>query len=638
MISAVRPRRGGVKVSTAVTLFVLGGTLAAALPLQWIWWRTARSSSLEIVDTLSDQIVSTVRREWWERVVATEAAHQVAASLLGPDPDHEAVRRSLTTALIASSVPSSASYADAGASLIVAARDASGVIVMKTAPSAGRAEPAAAPGWRETGGDPAYNRPAVSFAGSTEAGGVLSVFIGLDRFAALLGDIPVGRTGAAFIVDPRGAIKVRPARGAIDALSPVVQAASGIVAARPAQAVNVVETRRLDVGGAVYRAAFSPLEFNGWQFVVVIPEAEFLGGIERTMTRTLLGLLALALALGAGAAVLAQRVLTRPVDLLTVDLGRIERFELEDIAYHPASLTEFDKLSAAIARMASGLADFAKFIPTELVRTLLADGVRMAPGGETREMTLLFADVAGFTKISERMGTAVIDVISQYLDVASRAVESNGGAVDKFIGDAVMALWGAPRPDPNQALNACAAALALLEAVRAAGIVDDQGVPLGVRVGVHSGPAVVGNIGSARRLNYTAIGDTVNLASRLESANKVFGTAILISEETRRRAGATLATRELADLAVSGKEESVRVHELLGLAGGGETPPWIAAYAAALAAYRTRDFIRAAALLDDALAARPDDGPSIWLKSVVRKLQQTPPPPEWSGAIVLDSK
>jgi adenylate cyclase len=628
----------GIKVKTAVTLFAFGGAILAALPLHWVWWRTARDSSLQLVDVLSEQITSTVRRELWERVVASESAYGVAASLLGPAPDADAARRALEAALSATQVPSALTFASAVTGQILASRGASGQIEMRPMPSPPALAGTNPPQWREVPANPANGQPGVAYSGLAGADGVLSVYIGMDRFATFLGAIPVGRTGGAFVVDPRGAVRVRPDPGAAESLAPVLQAAAAIVAARPVTAVNIVEARRIAVGDASYRVSFSPLEFNGWQFVVIVPEAEFLGDIEKTMRRALISLVGLAIALGILAALLAQRVLSRPLSALTADLQKVERFELEEVTYRRGRLQEFDQLSAAIARMANGLADFAKFIPTDLVRMLLADGVRAAPGGETRELTVMFADVAGFTKISERMGTGVIDVISRYLDVVSRTVETQGGTVDKFIGDAVMALWGAPRGDPDQAAHACLAALAAIDAVRLSGIVDDQGNPLRVRIGLHSGPAVVGNIGSERRLNYTAIGDTVNLASRLEGANKVFGTSILISEATRAAAGDAFATRELGEVSVLGKAEAIRVHELIAAGGAAAKPPWAYAYEEALRLYRDRDFKDAVRGLDGVLQVRPEDGPARWLKAACLGLLAAPPPASWKGVAVLDAK
>ncbi len=628
-----------IRLKTAVTMLVLGGTLLTALPLQWVWWRTARESSFELVDALSHQITSTVQREWWERVSAAEAAHGVAAVLLDADPTEATISRALGAALAATQVPSALTFEDKTNGLVLATRDGAGKTIIRLMRGDNRTiEPPPQAGWREVSADPAGGPSAIAYSASSQKHGPLSVFIGMDRFSDLLGAIAVGRTGAAFVVDPRGMVKIAPGLASAQALRPVAEAAAAIVTARPANAVNIVETWRLLVQDAGYRVSLSPLEFNGWQLAVIVPEAEFLSGIEMTTRRALISLLGLSLLLGLAAAALAQRVLSEPVAALTSDLGKIERFELEKITHRSSGLLEFDQLSAAMTRMAAGLADFAKFIPTDLVRTLLADGVRAVPGGETRQLTVMFADVVGFTKISERMGTAVIGVISSYLDVVSSTVESNGGTVDKYIGDAVMALWGAPRLDADQARNACRAALDASKAVRDSGITDDRGEPLQVRIGLHSGVAVVGNIGSSRRLNYTAIGDTVNLASRLEGVNKVFGTSILISEETRIAAGETFVTRELAEVSVVGRAEPIRIHELLGEGPMSQKPSWALLYEQALQAYRQRKFAAAIRLAKQVQQERPDDGPSAWLLKICRTFQNAPPSAAWRGVVLLDSK
>jgi len=635
---ASRMGKRGVGVNTAVTAIVLAGALLAALPLQWIWWRTAQASSLELVEALSEQISTTVRREWWERVVAAESAFAVGSTLLGSTPDERAIIRALDASLRATEVPSALTYASPESGRRLGTRGGGAIAITMISGEPGPEGLAQTPHWFEVPQVPGRGGPGVVYSGAAGSAGMLSVYIGFDRFSQLLADIPVGRSGGAFAAGPDGAIKAIGQSRAGVLFAPVAAAAAAVVAERPRDRVNIVEARRLIVDSAAYRVSFSPLEFNGWQFIVVVPEAEFLGEIQTTMRRALFGLLALAVALGIVAALIANRILSRPVAALTSDLRKIERFELEAIAYRPGRLHEFDQLSAAIKRMAGGLADFAKYIPTDLVRMLLAEGGRAVPGGETREITVMFADVAGFTKLSERMGTAVIAVISRYLDLVSGAVETHQGVVDKFIGDAVMALWGAPKTDADQAIHACLAALAAVEAVRASGLTDDRGEPLKFRIGIHSGVAVVGNIGSARRLNYTAIGDTVNLSSRLEGTNKVFGTAILISEATRLAAGSGISTREVAEVAVSGKDESVRIHELLGAGAHFERPLWAEDYETALAAYRARDFAGAAAMLDRLLAVRPEDGPALWLAECCRDCLQRELPSDWRGIVVLDKK
>ena len=291
------------------------------------------------------------------------------------------------------------------------------------------------------------------------------------------------------------------------------------------------------------------------------------------------------------------------------ELKHVARFDLEKVRRHASRLIEIENLSNAIADMAGGLAAFRKYIPADLVKTLVSEGIEPSPGGSIRNLTVLFADIAGFTGLSERLGDQIIPLLSSYLDTMSREVSGHGGTIDKFIGDAVMAFWGAPAANADHAVDACRAALACQRALRASGLTDDSGRPLRVRVGVNSGEMLVGNIGSEFRLNYTVIGDAVNIASRLEGANKEYGTEIIIGEETRRLAGDRIHVRELDRLMVYGRAGGIAIYELLDVAERGAVPPaWVALYDSGLAAYRSRDFTAATNFFQqvlDAKAIRP---------------------------------
>ncbi len=353
----------------------------------------------------------------------------------------------------------------------------------------------------------------------------------------------------------------------------------------------------------------------------------------------LIGLALLILAAGLLSAWFARRVIAQPLITVVDELKHIERFELDQVRRHPSRLVELENLSSAIADMAGGLAAFRKYIPADLVKMLVSEGVEPRPGGSIRTMTVLFADIAGFTGLSERLGDQIIPLLSSYLDTMSREISSHGGTIDKFIGDAVMAFWGAPATNADHAVDACRTALACQHALRASGLTDDSGRPLKVWIGINSGDMLVGNIGSEFRLNYTVIGDAVNVASRLEGANKEYGTEIIIGEETRRLAGDRLYVRELDRLMVYGLVGGLAIYELLGIAERGAEPPsWVALYDSGLAAYRARNFAGAMICFQQLLAARASDQPARIMLERCSQFLKSPPGEDWEAMNAMKSK
>jgi adenylate cyclase len=217
-------------------------------------------------------------------------------------------------------------------------------------------------------------------------------------------------------------------------------------------------------------------------------------------------------------------------------------------------------------------------------------------------------------------------------------IVAHGGTIDKFIGDAVMAFWGAPTAQSEHALLCCRAALACRSAIEAAGVNDDHGRPLQIRIGINSGRMLVGNIGSELRLNYTVIGDSVNVASRLEGANKQYGTQILIGAETKRLIGDALLTREIDSIAVYGRIEGLAVHELIGPTTDAPGISWIEDYEQGLKRYRERDFQGAIARLEAVLRARSDDQPASLLLEQSRCLERSGVGREWQAISTLKTK
>jgi adenylate cyclase len=250
----------------------------------------------------------------------------------------------------------------------------------------------------------------------------------------------------------------------------------------------------------------------------------------------------------------------------------------------------------------------------------------------------MFSDIEGFTSLSERLTPdALAQALGRYLEAMTGGVRSTQGTVDKFIGDSVMAFWNAPTRLSDHARRACYAALACMRATRElyASQAWRELPPLHTRFGLHTSRVMVGHFGAPERLSYTALGDGVNLASRLEGLCKQYGVAVLASETIVAAAGEELAFRLIDKVAVKGKEEAVRVYELLGVrAESGEALAEARPFEQALEAYFARDFVRA----QDLLRSRDDDPPSRVLAERCTVMIAHPPPADWNGVYVATSK
>lgn len=290
---------------------------------------------------------------------------------------------------------------------------------------------------------------------------------------------------------------------------------------------------------------------------------------------------------------------------------------------------------------------FAKFVHPTVVDQLIDKPELLILGGEERELTVLFSDLAGFTSISADMSPIdVVRWLNEYMTAMTEIIIEEGGTVDKYIGDAVMAEFGAPLLLPDHANRAVRAGLRMqrhLDEVNRS--LQRQGLPLAqARIGINTGHMVVGNMGSRQVFNYTVIGDAVNLASRLESANKRYGTTCMISEFTHRQLTPGLFHTRLLDvIKVKGREkvEPVQVFEVYGEAHEpvtGDTLAYYETYRRAFEAYLQRDFVRARRQFVEALACRPHDAAAIGMLQRLESLTLAPLPAAWDGSVTLEIK
>jgi len=261
-------------------------------------------------------------------------------------------------------------------------------------------------------------------------------------------------------------------------------------------------------------------------------------------------------------------------------------------------------------------------------------------GGETRNVTAFFSDIEGFSLIAEKMSPDdLMALMNEYLSAMTDVIESHGGYVDKYIGDSIVAVFGAPADDPDHAANAARAALdcctRLAELNASSASFHD--CKLAQRIGINSGEALVGNFGSQRRFNYSVMSDAVNLASRLEGANKFYGTTIIASETTVALAGEAFAWRELDAIRVKGRTQALKIYELLALSA--ELPDsrqaLIANYADGLAHWRAREFELAAQSFD---RSAKTDRPASLFCARARELAQNPPGEDWEPIRTLQEK
>ena len=378
-------------------------------------------------------------------------------------------------------------------------------------------------------------------------------------------------------------------------------------------------------------------------------------GLEARAARINLAVTLAAVAIGLALAALITRSLVRPVRDLVASTQAVRQGNLQ-IQVNVSSSDEIATLADSFNHMVGGLRQkesiqntFGKYVDPRIVKSLIEDE-SLAQAGEKRRMTIFFSDIEGFTALAERLPPEVlVNFLNRYFALMAEVVREEHGIIDKYIGDAVMAFWGPPFVDEAEhAVHACRAAvrqLARLTDLHAAlpSILGDLpgGIPhVNIRIGLTTGLVTVGSIGSDTQRNYTVVGDSVNLASRLEAANKQYGTRILVDGETIESARGVVETREIDRIRVVGRSEPVRIFEVLGLKGAVDPDllDFRSGFERALGLLRANDVAGARAAFETCAARRPGDGPTKLFLARLRDIGDSGMPADWDGVWNLDAK
>jgi adenylate cyclase len=337
------------------------------------------------------------------------------------------------------------------------------------------------------------------------------------------------------------------------------------------------------------------------------------------------------------------RLLSKPLERIAKDVFEIGKGNIVFASDPNIIVKEMIDLKDGIEKMKSGLLSFRKYIPYKVVNQVLASRKTAEPFAEKKELTIFFSDLENFTTISESLEPdKLVKLIGDHLAMCTNIIQSLDGTVDKYIGDSVMAFWNAPEDCENHELKACQAALECQEQMVLFNEKNKvEGLPhLKMRIGISTGTVFVGNIGSDDRLNYTAVGDTVNLASRLEGTNKIYKTCVLISDKTAARIREQILTRPVDKVAVKGKANAILIHEVLGKIEN-ETPELrkiIDLTVLGFEHYLAQRFQQAKDCYTQILGLNKEDRLASYYIDRCKGFLVFPPSSDWDGTYVSTSK
>ncbi|MDF2810882.1 MAG: adenylate cyclase 1 [Microvirga sp.] len=485
--------------------------------------------------------------------------------------------------------------------------------------------------------------------------GVVAADITLDSMSTFLDGQQIGKTGIAFIVDEKDRVVAFPdAEKTVRADGPDISLPTVndlnlpfVTAAFNLRRNGMGRDFTYDWDGVDYLARFEsfPQTFDKkWSIAILVPVNDFVGSLKKT-TRDIIMISVLVSIMSIFAINWVALRITRPIHQVIDETKKIRRFALEGDIRVSSRITEIIQLVDAMQAMKATVQTFSRFVPRTLVQQLLASGRSLELGGQTQRLSIMFTDLAGFSQLAERLPARDLMLqISRHLDLVSRIVIDNNGTIDKFIGDATMAFWGAPLAQPDHAYFACHSALEIQARMSEANnFAEAEGLPvMNARIGIHTDTVVVGNIGSSERMSYTAIGDGVNIASRLEGINKVYGTAICVSDAVFRETGDRFLMRPIDHVAVKGRRTGITVYELMAsrddasdLAPTEQQRDIAARTTKGFFLYMDRKWEKALKTYSLAAKLYPTDPVVTKFAARCHDLVQHPPGPNWGGVVEL---
>ena len=495
--------------------------------------------------------------------------------------------------------------------------------------------------------------------------GVLGIDIGVVEFSYFLGDIELSEIKKAVLLNHKDEIiAISTKKGdAADVVDQILSTDQSIGELNLVLAENSKDTlikssyfayqatkgfKKLPVFNdeghkfLTFYRKFAPNDHFKWSIGVVIPERSIMERVNRNNIIVLVVscfFMALSLILG----IRFSRSISRPLSLLSKEMEKVQRFTLDDIGEVQSFVKEVNEMNHSFHNMITGLRSFKKYVPSTLVEKLFRLGKEAVIGGEKRNLTLFFSDIRNFTSLSEKIDPEqLVDELVRYLSLLSGEIIGNSGTVDKYMGDGIMAFWGAPDEIENHAALACYSALECQKVLKSIAKTEPRSILANffTRIGIHTGEVIVGNMGSTERLDYTVIGDTANLASRLEGLNKVYGTDIIISESTYKETRRLVTARLLDKVAVKGKNKGIHIYELVGTNKELNTAKadFVKTANGAANLYFRREWKQAHDVFAKILQVSPNDVPSRILLERCKDYLQTPPPDDWNGVHVFDKK